>query len=104
MEDDYRVINLYKTKQYDECIKLCHMTLQLRNDKMIEFIQMRVMSIQAKIAGNGYEEVDYFPQQEDFTSTAVSKTPRLGTSFIREAKTAQQTKVIIFLLLLISYF
>lgn len=93
MEDEYRVLNLYKTKQYDDCIKLCYNSLQHRSDKMIEFIQMRAMSVQAKIAGNGYEEVEYFPKQDDYAATAVAKTPRAGTSFIRETKTAQHIKV-----------
>lgn len=55
---------------------------------MIEFIQMRAMTIQAKIAGNGYEEVDYFPQQDELAATAIAKTPRPGTSFQRAVKTA----------------
>ncbi|CAG9785572.1 unnamed protein product [Diatraea saccharalis] len=50
------------------------------------------MAVQAKIAGNGYEEVDYLPQQDDLLSTAIAKTPRPGTTFIRESKTAIQLK------------
>lgn len=94
MEVEYRILNLFKSKQYDECIKLCSVALQNRSDQMIEFLQMRAMTIQTKIAGNGYEEVEYYPQQDDdYVSTAVAKTPRAGTSFLRESKTAQQFKV-----------
>ncbi|XP_060803731.1 tetratricopeptide repeat protein 8 [Amyelois transitella] len=57
---------------------------------MVEFIQMRAMTIQAKVASNGYEEVDYMPQNDDLTTTAVNKTPRVGTTFQREVRTAQQ--------------
>lgn len=89
MEIDYRILNLYKTKQYDECLKLCAVALKDRNDRMIEFIQMRAMTIQAKIAGNGYEEVEYFPQQDELSSTSIAKTPRPGTTFQREVRTAQ---------------
>ncbi|XP_063823010.1 tetratricopeptide repeat protein 8 [Ostrinia nubilalis] len=91
MDIEYKVLNLFRTKQYDECIKLCYVTLQNRSDQMIEFIQMRAMTIQTKIAGNGYEEVDYYPQQDDdYFTTAVARTPRVGTAFLRESKTAQQ--------------
>lgn len=89
MEIDYRILNLYKTKQYDECLKLCVVALKDKSDRMIEFIQMRAMTIQAKTAGNGYEEVEYFPQQDDLISTSIAKTPRPGTTFQREVKTAQ---------------
>ncbi|XP_049868530.1 tetratricopeptide repeat protein 8 [Pectinophora gossypiella] len=89
MEIDYRILNLYRTKQYDDCLKLCVLALQEKSDRMIELIQIRVMTIQAKIAGNGYEEVDYFPQQDELASTAVAKTPRPGTTFQREVRTAQ---------------
>jgi hypothetical protein len=74
MEDDYRILNLYKTKQYDECVTLCNNILQQKNNKIIQFIQMRTMAIQAKIAGNGYEESEYLPQHDDLISTAVAKT------------------------------
>lgn len=90
MEIDYKILNLYKTKQYDECLKLCAVALHEKDDRMVEFIRMRAMTIQAKLAGNGYEEVEYFPQQDSLTSTAVAKTPRPGTSFQRQvSKTAQ---------------
>lgn len=90
MKADYKILNLYKTKQYDQCLKLCAVALQEKDDRMIEFIRMRAMTIQAKIAGNGYEEVEYFPQQDSLISTAVAKTPRPGTSFQRQvSKTAQ---------------
>ncbi|KOB77431.1 Uncharacterized protein OBRU01_02765, partial [Operophtera brumata] len=88
MEIDYKILNLYKTKQYDECLKLCAVALHEKDDRMVEFIRMRAMSIQAKLAGNGYEEVEYFPQQDSLTSTAVAKTPRPGTSFQRQVTTA----------------
>ncbi|XP_063538345.1 tetratricopeptide repeat protein 8 isoform X1 [Cydia strobilella] len=93
MDIDYRIINLYKTKQYTECLSLCATALQGKDDRMLEFIQMRAMTIQAKIAGNGYEEVDYVPQQDELTSTAVAKTPRPGTSFQRSARTAQNIAI-----------
>ncbi|KAI8422313.1 hypothetical protein MSG28_006190 [Choristoneura fumiferana] len=51
MDLDYRILNLYKTKQYNECLTLCATALQGRDDRMIEFIQMRAMTIQAKVAG-----------------------------------------------------
>ncbi|XP_073948854.1 tetratricopeptide repeat protein 8 [Choristoneura fumiferana] len=92
MDLDYRILNLYKTKQYNECLTLCATALQGRDDRMIEFIQMRAMTIQAKVAGNGYEEVDYFPQQDDLSTTAVAKTPRPGTAFQRTARTAQNIR------------
>lgn len=85
MEIDYKILNLYKTKQYDDCLKLCDIALQEKDDRMVEFIRMRAMTILAKVAGNGYEEVDYFPQQDTLTTTAVAKTPRPGTSFIKES-------------------
>lgn len=84
MEIEYKILNLYKTKQYDECLRLCEVTLQEKDDRMIEFIRMRAMTILAKVAGNGYEEVEYFPRQDTLTSTAVAKTPRPGTSFLKE--------------------
>ncbi|XP_031762761.1 tetratricopeptide repeat protein 8-like [Galleria mellonella] len=90
MEIDYKILNLYKTKQYDKCLNLCATALQNKSDRMLEFIQMRAMTIQAKVAGNGYEEVEYFPKQDDLVTTAVAKTPRAGTAFQREVKTAQQ--------------
>nr|XP_034827060.1 tetratricopeptide repeat protein 8 [Maniola hyperantus] len=88
VEPDYKILNLYKTREYDKCIKLCDVVLQNKSDRMIEFIRMRAMTIQAKIAGNGYEEVNYFPPQDDLASTIVAKTPRPGTSFQRAIKTA----------------
>ncbi|KAM3964272.1 tetratricopeptide repeat protein 8 [Aphomia sociella] len=90
MEIEHRILNLYKTKQYDKCLSLCATSLQEKSDRMLEFIQMRAMTIQAKIAGNGYEEVDYYSKQDDLATTAVAKTPRVGTAFQREVKTAQQ--------------
>ncbi|XP_059046341.1 tetratricopeptide repeat protein 8 [Achroia grisella] len=90
MDIDYKILNLYKTKQYDKCLNLCTTALRDKSDRMLEFIQMRAMTIQAKIAGNGYEEVEYFPYQDDLATTAVAKTPRVGTAFQREVKTAQQ--------------
>lgn len=92
MEIEYRILNLYKTKQFDECLKLCDTALRSKDDRMIEFIRMRAMTIQAKVVGNGYEEVEYYPQQDDLISTAVAKTPRPGTSFLREAKTARNVE------------
>ena len=89
MEIEYRILNLYKTKQFDECLKLCETALQEKDDRMIEFIRMRAMTIQAKVVGNGYEEVEYYPQQDDLTSTGVAKTPRPGTAFQRGGKTAR---------------
>lgn len=89
MEIDYKILNLYKTKQYDDCLKLCALALKDKSDRMIEFIQMRAMTIQAKVAGNGYEEVEYFPQQDELISTSIAKTPRPGTTFQREVRTAQ---------------
>lgn len=89
MEIEYRILNLYKTKQFDECLKLCEVALQEKEDRMIEFIRMRAMTIQAKIVGNGYEEVEYYPQQDELMPTAVAKTPRPGTSFQRDNKTAR---------------
>lgn len=89
MEIEYRILNLYKTKQYDECLKFCEKALQEKDDRMIEFIRMRSMTIQAKVVGNGYEEVEYYPQQDELMSTAVAKTPRPGTSFQRDPKTGR---------------
>lgn len=85
METDKVILNLYKTKQYDACLKLCETALEKKDDRMVEFIRMRAMTIQAKIAGNGYEEVEYCPQQDTLMSTAIAKTPRPGTSFQRQA-------------------
>ncbi|CAK1540493.1 unnamed protein product [Leptosia nina] len=53
---------------------------------------MRAMTIQAKVAGNGYEEVQYFPQNSELINSAVAKTPRPGTSFQRPI-TAQNEAV-----------
>lgn len=92
MELEYRILNLYRSRQYDECIKLCDIALQDTGDRMIEFVRMRSMTVQAKVAGNGYEEVEYFPQQDELAPTAVAKTPRMGTSFQREIKTAQHSQ------------
>ncbi|CAH0406990.1 unnamed protein product [Chilo suppressalis] len=92
MEDEYRILNLYKSKQYDECIKLCSSLLFRRHDRMVEFVQMRAMSIQAKIIGNGYEEVEYSLQNDDLLSTAVAKTPRPGTTFVKTPRTNMQSK------------
>lgn len=86
---EYKILNLYKTRQYDKCLKLCDIVLQEKTDRMLEYIRMRAMTIQAKIAGNGYEEVNYYPQRDELTSTTVAKTPRPGTSFQRNVKTAQ---------------
>lgn len=85
---DYKILNLYTTRQYDKCLILCNTVLKDKSHRMIELIRMRAMTIQAKIAGNGYEEVNYFPQVDDWTTTAVAKTPRPGTSFQRAVKTA----------------
>lgn len=95
MAIEYKVLNLYKTKHYDECLILCEKALRDKEDRMIEFIRMRVMTINAKFVGNAYEEVEYFPQQDDFVCTGVAKTPRPGTSFQREIKSSQhyETKV-----------
>ncbi|XP_072939196.1 tetratricopeptide repeat protein 8 [Epargyreus clarus] len=92
---EYKILNLYRSRQYDECIKLCDVALQdtSTGDRMIEFVRMRSMTVQAKVAGNGYEEVDYFPQQDELAPTAVAKTPRMGTSFQREIKTAQNSQL-----------
>lgn len=79
----YKIINLYKTREYDKCLKICDTVLQQKSDRMIEFIRMRAMTIQAKISGNGYEEVNYFAPEDDLASTMVAKTPRQGTSFQR---------------------
>ncbi|KAG6464732.1 hypothetical protein O3G_MSEX014691 [Manduca sexta] len=89
MDIEYRILNLYSNKQYDECLKLCIFALQDKDDRTIEFVQMRVMTIQAKIAGNGYEEVEYYQQNDDFNSVGIAKTPRVGTSFQREIKNNQ---------------
>ncbi|CAG4948710.1 unnamed protein product [Colias eurytheme] len=91
MEVEYRIINLYKNKQYDECIQLCQNASQTSN-KVIDFVHLRALTIQAKIAGNAYEEVEYYPVQEDLINTAVAKTPRPGTTFQREIKTAQNQR------------
>ncbi|XP_021203240.1 tetratricopeptide repeat protein 8 isoform X1 [Bombyx mori] len=87
MDVEYRILNLFKTKQYDDCLKLCANALQYKDDRMIDFIRMRSMTIQAKVAGNGYDEVSYFPNQDELTATAVAKTPRPGTSFQQKTKT-----------------
>ncbi|XP_023935325.1 tetratricopeptide repeat protein 8 [Bicyclus anynana] len=92
VDSDYKILNLYRIREYDKCLKLCDMVLQNKNDRMIEYIRMRAMTIQAKVAGNGYEEVNYFPTQDDLVSTTVAKTPRQGTSFQRNIKTAQFTE------------
>lgn len=89
--DDYKILYLYKIKQYDECLKLCEEVLKDKNDRMIEFIRMRAMTIQVKVAANAYDEVDYFTYQDELTSTAVAKTPRPGTTFDRQIRTAHQT-------------
>ncbi|GBP22785.1 hypothetical protein EVAR_13576_1 [Eumeta japonica] len=81
MELEYRILNLYKTRQYDKCLQLCSEFLHNRQDRMIEFIQMRALTVQAKVAGFGYEEVDYDLPQNDLMSTAIAKTPRPGTTF-----------------------
>ncbi|XP_053613054.1 tetratricopeptide repeat protein 8 isoform X2 [Plodia interpunctella] len=90
MDLKYRILNLYTTKNYDECLKMCAVALRGNSDRMIEFIQMRAMTVQAKVASNGYEEVEYMPQQDELMTTAVNKTPRVGTSLQRDVKTAQQ--------------
>lgn len=89
MDIEYQILNLYKTKQLDKCLKLCEVALQEKDNRMIEFVRMRAMTIQAKIVGNGYEEVEYYPQQDELVSTSVAKTPRPGTSFQRDTKTAR---------------
>lgn len=81
MDPIYRILNLYKTKQYDECLKLCSETNDNEHTRMIEFIRMRVETIQAKIASNAYEEVGYGAVNDDLVTTAVAKTPRPGTTF-----------------------
>lgn len=81
MEIEYRILNLYRTRQYDLCLKLCAEVLQEKQDRMIQFIQMRALTIQAKITGNGYEEVDYGIPHDELNTTAIAKTPRVGTSF-----------------------
>ncbi|XP_050674001.1 tetratricopeptide repeat protein 8-like [Leptidea sinapis] len=98
MEIEYRLINLYKTKQYDACLKLYESALHDKNvtsnNKLMEFIRMRIMTIQTKLAGNGYEEVEYYnPQSNELSDTGVAKTPRPGTSFQREIKTALNEKI-----------
>lgn len=106
MDVEYKILNLYKTKQFDECLNLCNIALQEKNDRMIEFIRMRAMTIQAKIVGNGYEEVEYYPQQDDLVSTAVAKTPRAGTSFQRDINTSHNlgtAQVCLFVVILILY-
>lgn len=91
MSDDYRILFFYKTKQYDECLKLCDEALKFKRDRMIEFVQMRAMTLQVKMTGNGYEEVDYFSHKDDIVPTAVAKTPRPGTSFNKENAKVQRT-------------
>nr|XP_026492981.1 tetratricopeptide repeat protein 8 [Vanessa tameamea] len=86
---DYKILNLYVTRQYNECLILCNTALKNESNRMIEFIRMRAMTILAKIAGNGYEEVNYFPQLDDWATTSVAKTPRPGTTFQRVVKTTQ---------------
>lgn len=93
VDAEYNILNLYKTRQFDKCLKLCDLVLQDKSDRMIEYIRMRAMTIQAKIAGNGYEEMCYYPQEDDLSSTAVAKTPRPGTSFQRVTKTSQNVQV-----------
>lgn len=107
MDVEYRILNLFKTKQYDDCLKLCANALQYKDDRMIDFIRMRSMTIQAKVAGNGYDEVSYFPNQDELTATAVAKTPRPGTSFQQKTKTttnpSEITKVIYVILTFIIF-
>ncbi|XP_050347214.1 tetratricopeptide repeat protein 8 [Nymphalis io] len=86
---EYKILNLYVTRQYNECLILCNTALKNESNRMIEFIRMRAMTVLAKIAGNGYEEVNYFPQLNDWATTSVAKTPRPGTTFLRVVKTAQ---------------
>ncbi|XP_045485470.1 tetratricopeptide repeat protein 8 [Pieris rapae] len=88
MEIEYRILNLYKTKQYHRCIKLSENVTKNVNNKFVEFIRMRAMTVQAKIAGNGYEEVEFYAHNDDLINTGIAKTSRPGTSFQREIKTA----------------
>ncbi|CAK1601069.1 unnamed protein product [Parnassius mnemosyne] len=92
MFEEYKTLYLYRTKQYEECLQLCDKVLKDKSDRMVEFIRMRAMTAQVKVAGNGYEEVDYLPYQESLTSTAVAKTPRPGTSFDKKITTAHLTQ------------
>ncbi|CAG4971366.1 unnamed protein product [Parnassius apollo] len=92
MFEDYKILYLYRTKQYEECLQLCDKVLKDKSDRMVEFIRMRAMTSQVKVAGNGYEEVDYFPYQDSLTSTALAKTPRPGTSFDKKITTAHLTQ------------
>ncbi|CAG9135281.1 unnamed protein product [Plutella xylostella] len=88
METEYKILNLYRTKQYDACNQLLD-TMQGTDNRMLEFIRMRVLTILAKVAGDGYEEVGYGAQRDELVTTAVAKTPRPGTTFNRpQAKTA----------------
>lgn len=78
MEIEYKILNLFRTKQYDECNKLLS---EQHNNRMLDFIRMRVQTLLAKIAGDGYDEVTYDDRCDEICSTAVAKTPRPGTSF-----------------------
>ncbi|XP_014362470.2 tetratricopeptide repeat protein 8 [Papilio machaon] len=89
--EDYKILHLYKTKQYDVCLKLCEEVLKHKNDRMIEFIRIRAMTIQVKVAANSYDEVDYLSYRDELAPTAVAKTPRPGTTFDRQIRTAHQT-------------
>ncbi|CAH2076348.1 unnamed protein product, partial [Iphiclides podalirius] len=60
---------------------------------MTEYVRMRAMTLQVKVASNGYDEVDYFSHQDDISSTAVAKTPRPGTSFNKQNDKFQRTPV-----------
>lgn len=86
METEYRILNLYKTRQYNKCLILSESALRGKNNRLLEFVCMRAVTIQAKIAINGYEEVDYYSEQNELSSTAVARTPRPGTSFQRDYK------------------
>lgn len=90
---DYKILNLYRTRQFDKCLKVCELVLQDKNDRMLEYIRMRAMTIQAKIAGNAYEEVCLYTQPDDLISTAVAKTPRPGTSIQKITKSSQNMQV-----------
>ncbi|XP_068632664.1 tetratricopeptide repeat protein 8 [Battus philenor] len=82
--EEYKILYFYKSKQYNECLKLCDDLLKNRDDRLIELIRMRAMTIQVKLAGNAYEESAYIFDKDDLVCTAMAKTPRPGTSFDRK--------------------
>lgn len=83
MESRYLVLTLYRQRQFDKCIDLCNTILNVGDNELIRSVRLRSLTIQAKVAGSHYDEVEYnTPDADALDNSALAKTPRSGTSLM----------------------